>query len=209
MFADRDEAGKLLAEKLSGIKQENCVVLAIPRGGVVVGDQIAKALGCKLDVVISKKINPPGYPEYAIGAIMPDGTIYWNQDMSGYLENQYVVNEVNEKKAEAQRRLEEYRGNEKYDLNGKTVVLVDDGIATGSTVLVILKWLEKQNLKKIIVASPVIPTHTYEQIKRICGTVIAILIPSGFYSVGDFYEKFKQVSDSKVRSILSKYQNLS
>ena len=207
MFADRDEAGKLLAEKLSGIKQENCIVLAIPRGGVVVGDQIAKALGCKLDVVISKKINPPGYPEYAIGAIMPDGTIYWNQDMSSYLENQYLVNEVNEKKAEAQRRLEEYGGNEKYDLNGKTVVLVDDGIATGSTVLVILKWLEKQNLKKTIVASPVIPTHTYEQIKRICGTVIAILIPSAFYSVGDFYEKFKQVSDSDVESILSKYQN--
>ena len=207
MFADRDEAGKLLAEKLSGIKQENCIVLAIPRGGVVVGDQIAKALGCKLDVVISKKINPPGYPEYAIGAIMPDGTIYWNQDMSGYLENQYLVNEVNEKKAEAKRRLEEYRGNEKYDLNGKTVILVDDGIATGSTVLVILKWLEKQNLKKIIVASPVIPTQTYEQIKRIYGTVIAILIPSAFYSVGDFYEKFKQVSDSDVESILSKYQN--
>lgn len=207
MFADRNEAGNLLAEKLSGIKQENCIVLAIPRGGVVVGDQIAKALGCKLDVVISKKINPPGYPEYAIGAIMPDGTIYWNQDMSGYLENQYIVNEVNEKKAEAKRRLEEYRGNEKYELDGKTAILVDDGIATGSTVLVILKWLEKQNLKKIIVASPVIPTHTYEQIKRICGTIIAILIPSAFYSVGDFYEKFKQVSDSEVRSILSKYQN--
>ena len=209
MFADRNEAGRLLAEKLADIKQENCIVLAIPRGGVVVGDQIAKALGCKLDVVVSKKINPPGYPEYAIGAIMPDGTIYWSQDMSGYLDNQYLINEINEKKAEAQRRLQEYRGSEKYDLNGKTAVLVDDGIATGSTVLAILKWLEKQNPKKIIVASPVIPTPTYEQIKRICGKVIAILIPSAFYSVSDFYEKFKQVSDSEVCSILSKYPNLS
>src|SRR5713226_6867021 len=127
MFADRDEAGKLLSEKLAVLKGKNCLVLGIPRGGVVVGDKIASSLGCKLDVIISKKLNPPNHPEYAVGAVMPDGTIHWNQDMSEYLEHPYFVNEINEKKNEAKRQLEEFRGNANYDLAGKTIILTDDG----------------------------------------------------------------------------------
>ena len=204
MFSDRIEAGKLLAEKLN-IK-DDCIVLAIPRGGVVVGDQIAQKLGCKLDIVVSKKITPPDHPEYGIGAIMHDGTIYWNLDMTGYLNNPYIVNEISTKKNEAQRQLEALRRNTTYDLKGKTVILVDDGIATGSSVFVILKWLEKQDTKKIIVAAPVIPDTTYEQIKKKCDTVVALLIPSAFYSVSDYYENFKQVSEDEVEPILSKYK---
>jgi putative phosphoribosyl transferase len=204
MFADRNEAGNLLSEKLKGLKGENCCVPAIPRGGVVIGNQIAQALGCKLDVIISKKINPPNQPEYAIGAIMPDGTIHWNQDMSQYPNHPYFVNEINEKKNEAQRQLEEFRGNSIYDLKNKTVILVDDGIATGATVFVILKWLAKNNPKKIIVASPVIPANTYEQLKKM-SDVVALLIPSTFNAVSEFYQKFDQVSEKEVISILKKH----
>ena len=204
MFADRIEAGKLLSEKLD-LSGENHLVLAIPRGGVVVGNQIALALGCNLDIVVSKKINPPNHPEYAVGAIMPDGTIHWNQDMAQYLSNPYFVNEVNEKKNESQRQLEEFRGNSTYDMKNKTVILVDDGIATGATVFVILKWLAKNNPEKIIVASPVIPANTYEQLKKM-SDVVALLIPTTFDAVSDFYQKFDQVSEKEVMSILRKYR---
>ena len=206
MFSDRDEAGKLLSEKIADLKNEDCLVLAIPRGGVVIGNQIALSLGCKLDVIISKKINPPNQPEYAIGAVMPDGTIHWNQDMSQYLEHPYFVNEINEKKRQAQRQLEEFRGNSTYDLRGKTVILTDDGIATGATVFVILKWLAKNNPKRIIVASPVIPVSTYEQLKKLTDRIIALLIPTAFYAVSEFYKKFDQVSENEVESILEKFR---
>jgi len=204
MFADRIEAGKLLSEKLD-LRGEPSLVLAIPRGGVVVGNQIALALGCNLDVVISKKINPPNHPEYAVGAIMPDGTTYWNQDASEYLNSPYFVNEINEKKTESQRQLEEFRGNSNYDLRNKTVILVDDGIATGATVFVILKWLEKNKLEKVIVASPVIPADTYEQLKKM-SDIVALLIPTTFNAVSDFYQKFDQISEKEVMSILRKYR---
>ena len=204
MFADRIEAGKLLSEKLN-LRGKNHLVLAIPRGGVVVGNQIALALGCNLDIVVSKKINPQNHPEYAVGAIMPDGTIHWNQDMDQYLNHPYFVNEINEKKNESQRLLEEFRGNSTYDLKNKTVILVDDGIATGATVFVILKWLAKNNPERIIVASPVIPANTYEQIKKM-SDVLALLIPTTFNAVSDFYQKFDQVSEKEVMSILRKYR---
>lgn len=205
MLSNRSEAGKLLAEKLSHLKGNEIAVLAIPRGGVVVGDEIAKALGCTLDVVISKKINPPGHPEYAIGAIMPDGTTHWNEDMSKFMQNPYLINEINEKKSQAQRNLLAFRQNEDYNLYNKTVILVDDGIATGSSVFVILKWLTKHNPKKTVVAAPVIPAQTYEEIKKV-SEVAALLFPSAFYAVSDYYEEFKQVSDEQVKSILEKYR---
>jgi len=206
VFADRNEAGKLLSEKLADLKGENCLVLTIPRGGVVIGNQIALSLECKLDVIISKKINPPNHPEYAIGAIMPDGTVHWNQDMSQYLEEPYFVNEINEKKNEAQRQLEQFRGNSTYDLKDKTVILTDDGIATGATVFVILKWLAKNNPKKTVVASPVIPASTYEQLKKTSDKAVALLLPTAFYAVSEFYKKFDQVSEKEVESILKNFR---
>lgn len=208
MFADRNEAGKLLSEKLTDLKGQNCLVLAIPRGGVVIGDQIASELGCKIDIVISKKINPPNQPEYAIGAIMPDGTIHWNQDMSKYLEHPYFLKEINEKKNEAQKQLEKLRGNAHYDLAGKIIIITDDGIATGATVFAILKWLEKNNPARIIIASPVIPANTYEQLKKMSDRIVALLIPTTFYSVSEFYEKFNQVTEKEVESILKKYRSV-
>ncbi|TLX82127.1 MAG: phosphoribosyltransferase [Thaumarchaeota archaeon] len=205
MLSDRIDAGIRLSEKMIHLKAEDCLVLAIPRGGVVVGNQIAKSLGCKLDVIISKKINPPGNREYAIGAIMPDGTILWNHDVSAYLESSYLKQEIEGKKVAVEAQLKKFRGRSDYDLAGKAVILVDDGIATGATALVILKWLAKLKPKKIFVATPVVAADVYEEIKKNCDTVVALLIPTFLHAVSQFYEKFNEVEDKEVLNILSNY----
>ena len=111
------------------------------------------------------------------------------------------------KKIEAKRRLEEYRGNDKYQLDGLTVILVDDGIATGSTIFVLLKWLATQNLKCIILAVPVIPAGTYEEIRSLVEEIVSLEIPVEFSAVGQFYSKFDQVTDNEVIEILAKYKS--
>ena len=205
MIKDRVEAGQLLGDKLIKCNLENPVVLAIPRGGVILGHEIAKKLGCKLDVVISKKITPPENPEYAIGAITHDGTLYKSDYWDNYSSDENFADELTRKKQEVKRRLEEYRRTTEYDLEGKTIVLVDDGIATGSTVFAILNWLSKQRTKKVLLAISVIPADTYEAIKSKVSSVVTLEIPTSFSSVGQFYSSFEQVSDDEVKEILVQY----
>lgn len=207
MIKNRIEAGKQLAEKLFKLLQdEKSIVLAIPRGGVVVGNEIAKKLGSNLDVVVSKKITPPSSPEYAIGAITFDGTIYVGPYWKQFSNEPYFENEIEKKKIEVKRRLNEYRDSEKYQIKGKTVILVDDGVATGATVFVLLKWLSKQGCKRIILAIPVIPSQTFEQMSSLVDNLIAIMIPQEFSAVGQFYREFDQVSDKEVLKILKNYK---
>ena len=207
MIKNRIEAGKQLGEKLFKlIKDEECIVLAIPRGGVVVGNEITKKLGCNLDVAVSKKITPPSSPEYAIGAITFDGTIYTGPYWKQFSNEPDFDNEIEKKKIEVKRRLNEYRGSEKYQLNGKTVILVDDGVATGATVFVLLKWLSKLDLKRIILAIPVIPFHTYEQLSSHVDKIITLMTPKEFSAVGEFYSEFEQVSDNEVIEILKNHK---
>ena len=205
MIKDRVEAGQVLGDMLIKCNLENPVVLAIPRGGVILGHEIAKKLGCELDVVISKKITPPENPEYAIGAITHDGTLYKSDYWDNYSSDENFVDELTRKKQEVKRRLEEYRKTTEYDLEGKTIVLVDDGIATGSTVFAILNWLSKQKTEKVLLAIPVIPADTYEAIKDKVLDVVTLEIPTSFSSVGQFYSSFEQVSDDEVREILVQY----
>ena len=205
MIKDRVEAGQLLGDNLIKCNLENPVVLAIPRGGVILGHEIAKKLGCKLDVVISKKITPPENPEYAIGAITHDGTLYKSDYWDNYSSDENFADELARKKQEVKRRLEEYRKTTEYDLEGKTIVLVDDGIATGSTVFAILNWLSKQRTKKVLLAISVIPADTYEAIKPKVSNVVTLEIPTSFSSVGQFYSSFEQVSDDEVKEILVQY----
>lgn len=205
MIKDRVKAGQLLCDNLIKHHIENPVVLAIPRGGVIVGHEIAKKLGCKLDVVISKKITPAENPEYAIGAITHDGTLYKGNYWNNYSSDESFTNELTRKKQEVKRRLEEYRRTTEYDLEGKTIVLVDDGIATGSTAFAILNWLSKQRMKKVLLAIPVIPADTYEVIKDKVSDVVTLQIPTSFSSVGQFYSSFEQVSDDEVKEILVQY----
>lgn len=206
MIRNRIEAGQFLAEKINS-ENNDFIVLAIPRGGVVVGHEIAKKIGCKLDIAISKKITPPDSPEFAIGAIMHDGTLYRSDYWDNYVEYPHLDDEIEKKKQEVRRRLEEYRGNSEYDISEKSVILVDDGIATGSTVFAILNWLEKQSVKEIILAVPVMPAAIYELMKNKVSSVIVQEAPEDFAAVGQFYRNFDQVSDREVIEILEQYKS--
>jgi len=205
MFADRIDAGRKLAEKIP--INSNQVVLAVPRGGVVLGDVIAQKLGCGLDVIVSKKVTPPDYSEYAIGAIMHDGTLYKSEYWSKFCDKPGFEDELIQKQYEVRRRLKRYRGNDGYSLAGKYIILVDDGIATGSTVFAILSWIKKQKPKKILLAVPVIPSDTLEKMKVHVDEIIALQVPDNFSAVGQFYDDFSQVSDYDVDEILKKYRN--
>lgn len=208
MIHDRHHAGKLLSDKLIPFVQgKDCLVLAIPRGGVLVGDEIARHFGFNLDVIISKKITPPDYPEYAIGAITYDGVMYFGYDWERYAPDPRFQEEINKKKAEVTRQIRAYRGHTKYNFENKTVILADDGIATGATVCAILKWLDGKT-KQVILATPIIPRMTYEVIKRFGIQIIALEIPDEFSSVGQFYRKFDQVPDEIVTNILAKYHTI-
>lgn len=207
MIKDRIEAGRLLAEKLRKIEIKDPIVLAIPRGGVIVGNEIAKRLGCKVDVVIAKKITPEENPEFAIGAITYDGTLYKGEYWNYYTNEYFIKKEIDKKKTEVKRRLELYRGSADYNIQGKTVILVDDGIATGATVFVLLDWIKKQNVKMIILAVPVMPASMYEIMKRLVSRIEFVEIPTDFAAVGQFYRQFDQVSDEEVITILESNKN--
>ncbi|HEX6067444.1 MAG TPA: phosphoribosyltransferase family protein [Nitrososphaera sp.] len=212
-FKDRRDAAALLAIKLKEIygKQflkEKPLILAIPRGGVVTGDEMAVRLGADLDVVVSKKIGAPGNPELAIGAVMHDGSFFPNADIITALgvDEDYIKQQISEKMKEIERRLGRFRGGREYRLEGRTVVLVDDGIATGATVFAAINWLKEQKLKKLIVAIPVGPADTIQRLKQIVSDVVVLRAPVVFMAVGAFYEDFKQVSDDEVVAIMSRYR---
>ena len=208
LLKNRNDAGKKLADKIIDvIKKEEGIVLAVPRGGVIIGEEIAKKIGCSLDVIISKKITPPSSPEYAIGAITHDGLIYQTQYWDRFSQEPNFQEEINKKKAEVKRRIEEYRGSSDYEFGNKTIILVDDGIATGATIFVLLQWLAKNKVKKIILAIPVIPADTYEKIKSLVDNIVTLQIPTDFYAVGQFYEEFDQVTDEEVMTVLDKFKN--
>lgn len=205
MIQDRTAAGQMLAEKLKEVFVDP-IVLAVPRGGVIVGHEIAKKLRCSLDVVISKKITPPDHPEYAIGAVVHDGTLYKGPNWEYYSNTKDFAKEIEQKKIEVNRRLEIYRGNANYDLDNKTVILVDDGVATGATIFVILNWLKKMKPREIILAVPVIPQSTFEVLQNYAQKIIFLEKPADFAAVGQFFNSFEQVSDDQVKIMLSKHR---
>lgn len=204
MFIDRIHAGKLLAEKLVDVVNgKNSIVLAIPRGGVIIGKEVSKRIGAELDVIISKKITPPHYSEFAIGSITHDGTMYLDPSWKNYSNDEQIADEIEKKKKEVQRRLLQYRKKSNYDFDDdKTVIVVDDGIATGCTVQAILKWLSKSDVSDVILAVPVMPDTTYEVFKKLVKRIVVLETPTFFSSVGQFYDKFNQVSDEEVIRIL-------
>jgi putative phosphoribosyl transferase len=207
MIHDRQHAGRLLAEKIAPIvKDRKCIILAIPRGGVIVGDEMARILGLPLDVIISKKITPPDYPEYAIGAVTYDGVIYYGNEWSRYSADPRFENEVVKKKNEVVRQIRAYRGSVDYEFGDATVILTDDGIATGSTVCAILKWLSQKHVTDVILATPVIPYTTSEILNQFGIKIVALEMPTDFASVGQFYRRFDQIPDQIVINILAKYR---
>lgn len=170
------------------------------------GDVIAKALGIKLDIIVSRKVGAPSNPELAIGAVMHDGSFFPNKDVIEALNipKRYLQQEIQTELEEIKRRLMKFRGNTKYELVGKTVVLVDDGIATGATMFAAIEWVKKQNPKRLIVAIPVGPQDTIERLSRLA-EVVVLDAPVFFNAVGEFYDVFEQVEDYQVMAILSRY----
>jgi predicted phosphoribosyltransferase len=206
IFKDRIDAAQKLAKKLEWIKKENPVILAIPRGGVVTGDVIAKILGLSLDIIVSRKVGAPHNPELAIGAVAHDGSFFPNSELIDALgiPKNYLDEKITEQMEEIEHRLVKFRGRTDYDLKNRTVVLVDDGIATGATVFVALEWIKKQNPKRVIVAIPVGPRDTIERLSKMA-EVVVLDAPEAFGAVGEFYQSFDQVEDYQVAEIMSSY----
>ena len=206
IFKDRIDAAEKLVKKLEWIKKENPAILAIPRGGVIIGDIVAKSLGISLDIIVSKKVGAPYNQELAIGAVVHDGSFFPNSDLINTLgiTKKYLDEQIAEQLEEIERRLIKFRGRKDYALKDKTVVLVDDGIATGATVFVAVEWIKKQKPKRIIVAIPVGPRDTIERLSKIA-EVVVLYDPVMFGAVGEFYHSFEQVEDYQVAEIMSRY----
>jgi putative phosphoribosyl transferase len=206
-FLDRSEAGQFLAENLSNyVNQDNVLVLALPRGGVPVAAEVAKKLNAPLDVFVVRKLGLPGHSELAMGAIASGGVRVFNGDVVNALRiPDEVIDAVTaEELAELQRREELYRGDRpRPDIEGKTIILVDDGIATGSTMMAAIGALRQLNAGRIVVAAPVIAASTYYQIRQAADDVAAVMVPENFYAVGQWYEEFGQTTDDEVRELLA------
>lgn len=206
MFKDRTEAGKILADALSGYKDKSPIVLAIPRGGVVVACEVAKALKAPIDLIIPRKIGAPGQPELAIGAATEDGTTILNQDILRYLRvsDNYIKDETKHQVEEIKRRMERYLGSRpRLSIEGKVVILVDDGVATGATIRAAIASIRKRNPALIVLAIPVGPLDTVEELRREADEVTCLMTPEPFYAIGQFYRSFEQTSDEEVIQILN------
>lgn len=207
-FRNRTEAGHLLAKRLAAYAdRQDVLVLALPRGGVPVGFEVAKALHAPLDVVIVRKLGTPGQEELAMGAITTGGVRVLNQNvirMLGISETEIDAVAAKEEK-ELERRERLYRGSRgALNVQGITVILVDDGIATGSTIRAAITALKTQHPKRLIVAVPVAPLETIEQWKAEVQEFICLLAPETFLAIGLWYEEFGQTSDEEVCALLKR-----
>lgn len=206
VFQNRVEAGKKLATKLSSYKKtKNLIVLGIPRGGVVVGKQLAEFLHSPLDVIVTKKIGAPGNPELAIGAVGAIGEPVINEELAARVgaDEKYLKSQIANLKSEVARRIKEYRGNRPpLSLKNKTVIITDDGVATGATMEAAVEVVRQQNPKKIIVAIPVIARDSLAKIEAKADEIVYLDAPLMFFAVGQFYESFPQISDEEVVKLL-------
>ncbi|MBI5799058.1 MAG: phosphoribosyl transferase [Candidatus Yonathbacteria bacterium] len=203
VFKNRIEAGKKLSELLGKFKGTNTIVLALPRGGVVVAREISEALNLPLDIIVTRKIGAPGNDEYAIGAIDLNGNGVWNEYERASVDQTWLKNKIESEKKEANRRFETYRkGKGALDLKNRTVIIVDDGIATGLTMQAAVAYAKHEGAEKIIVAAPV---ASFESVRALKNTadVRVIETPVFFSAVGERYEDFPQVSDEEVVEVLS------
>jgi putative phosphoribosyl transferase len=207
-FSNRTEAGHFLAENLSTYaNRDDVLVLALPRGGVPVAAEVAKRLNAPLDVFVVRKLGLPGHPELAMGAIASGGVRVFNGEVVNALRiPDEVIDAVSaEELAELQRREKVYRaGLPPLDVEGKTIIVVDDGIATGSTMLAAVSALRQLNAARIIIAAPVVAASTYREMQRAADEVTAVIMPERFYAVGQWYEDFSQTSDEEVRDLLTR-----
>lgn len=203
-FKNRIEAGRKLAKLLKKYKRNDAVVYALPRGGVVLGSEISKELGAPLDLIITRKIGHPFQSEYAICAVAEDGDMICNEDERARVDKKWLENETAKERQEAGRRREAYlKGRELISVQGKTAIIVDDGVATGLTMRLAIQEAKHNNPARIIVAVPVIPADTAKKIKKEVDEFIALEAPVLFFgSIGEYYDEFPQVEDEEVIKFL-------
>ena len=205
MFSDRKEAGEILAEKLKKLRLENPVVLAIPRGGVVVGYEVARKLKAPLDVIVPRKLGAPGNPELAIGAVAEDSTIILDSSLIDYLEvdEEYIKKEKERQVKEIKRRLNVYRGRfSRLEIERRDVVIVDDGIATGATIRAAIASVRKRKPASLTLAVPVAPPSTIEKLREEVDRIVCVSTPEPFFAIGRFYTDFRQTTDEEVIRLL-------
>jgi putative phosphoribosyl transferase len=205
MFEDREDGGRQLARRFDRRKLQNPLVLGIPRGGVATAAVLARELGGELDVVLSRKLRAPYQPELAIGAIGEDGEVVLNEfarEVPGVTER-YIDEERDRQMAEIARRRALFRAVKKpAEVAGRSVIVTDDGIATGSTMQAALHVLRAKRPHELIMAVPVAPPETLERFRALCDRVECVLAPEFFGAVGAFYRDFRQVEDEEVVRLL-------
>jgi predicted phosphoribosyltransferase len=203
-FKDRAEAGKLLAEKLADYKGKEVVVYAIPRGGVVTGAEVARALCAPLDLVITRKIGHPASPEYAVCVVAENHHIVCNPAEEKALDPKWLEAAVEKERQEAIRRRKVYLGDKvRPSVEGKTAIVVDDGVATGMTFLMALKEARHLKPAKLVAAVPVLPAETLEKLRKEADEVVYLDAPGDFLgAVGSYYDEFPQLTDEEVIGLL-------
>lgn len=206
MFKDRIDAGQKLAKVIKrrlSFDPKNSIVLALPRGGVVVAAEVARDLKLPLDIIVTRKIGAPLNPEYAIAAV-GEHSLVLNQREK--VDNKYLKMEVKKERQEIRRRLKKYRGRRKIlNLKNKQVVLIDDGLATGLTMEAAIEEVKTHYPQKIILAVPVAPPDGVQRLNSLAGEVIVLQIEPNFFAIGQFYQDFGQTADEEVINILSSF----
>jgi len=211
MFKDRKQAGKRLAEALLKYKAEEPIILAIPRGGVPVAYEVALALDAPLDIIVVRKLGAPGQPELGIGAVVdgdhPQGVL--NEEIMAELavSQNYLDREVARQLAEIRRRQEAYRGGRPSEkVEGRTVIVIDDGIATGGSMRAALRGVRRNNPKRLVMAVPVAPQETIDSLRPEVDDLVCLDTPEFFAAIGEFYDDFRQTSDKEVTDLLDAAQ---
>lgn len=205
MFRNRAEAAHLLARRFKGRELHDPLVLAIPRGGMVTGAVLARELDAELDVVLARKLHAPGQQELAIGAVAEDGEVYLNPSARSLLDidEDYIVRERTHQLEEIARRKALFRAiRPQAPMENRSVIVTDDGIATGATMIAALQVAHARNPHELIVAVPVASPERLGEIRQRCDEVICLLAPLNFWAIGQFYEDFSQVDDAQALDLL-------
>ena len=203
-YQDRQDAGRRLAEALLGYARPDVVVLALPRGGVILGAEVASRLGVPLDLVIPRKVGHPSYPEYGIAAVAEAGEVVANEEEVARVDPAWFERAVAHERVEAARRRRHYLGGrDPLDLGGKTAILVDDGIATGLTMEAAVRDAHARGAARVVVAVPVAPADAVVRLRRQADEVVALQAPVDYAgAVGAYYREFRQVTDDEVIAAL-------